>query len=66
MPGLGYDDMATAEGRAASAIYRCALANDGAAKRQQTVANLRAYCQRYTLAMVELREALGALAQSAA
>ena len=58
--------MAIAEGRAASAVYRCALANDDAAKRQQTFANLRAYCQRYTLAMVELREALAPLAQSAA
>ena len=66
VPGLGYDDMAIADGRAAAAFYQRALANDNAAERQRIFADLRAYCERDTLAMVELRKALTALAKSAA
>ena len=65
VPGLGYDDMAIADGRAAAAFYQRALANDDAAERQQVFANLRAYCERDTLAMVELRKALAALVGTA-
>ena len=66
VPGLGYDDMAVADGQAAAALYRRALANHSASERQRTFANLRAYCQRDTLAMLELRKALMELAQSTA
>ena len=62
VPGLGYDDMAIADGRTASPLYLHALANNDATERQQTFAALRAYCQRDTLAMVELRKALAHLA----
>ena len=62
VPGLGYDDMAIADGRTAAALYQRALANNDATERQQTFAALRAYCQRGTLATLELRKALTALA----
>ena len=64
-PGLGYDDLAVADGKLAAALHQRALANDNLAERQQTFAALRAYCQRDTLATLELRKALTALAQSA-
>ena len=62
VPGLGYDDMAIADGRTASALYQHALANNDPTERQRTFAALRAYCQRDTLAIVELRKALAHLA----
>ena len=62
VPGLGYDDMAIADGRTAAALYQRALATNDATERQQTFAALRAYCQRDTLATLELRKALTALA----
>ena len=62
VPGRGYDDMAIADGRTAAALYQRALANNDATERQQTFAALRAYCQRDTLATLELRKALTALA----
>ena len=66
VPGLGYDDMAIADGRTAAALYQRALANNDATERQQTFAALRAYCQRDTLATLELRKALVALTRSGA
>ena len=60
-PGLGYDDLTVADGNLAAALYQRALANDNVAERQQTFAALRAYCQRDTLATLELRKALAAL-----
>ena len=66
VPGLGYDDLAVADGNLAAALYQRALSNDNVAERQQTFAALRAYCQRDTLAMLELRKVLAALACSAA
>ena len=64
-PGLGYDDLAVADGKLAAVLYQRALANDNLAERQQTFAALRAYCERDTLATLELRKALTALARSA-
>ena len=61
-PGLGYDDLAVADGRQAAALYQRALTSGSNTERQQTFAALRAYCQRDTLATVELRKALTALA----
>ena len=61
-PGLGYDDLAVADGNLAAALHQRALSNDNVTERQQTFAALRAYCQRDTLATLELRKALAALA----
>ncbi len=61
-PGLGYEDLAIADGNMAAAQYQRAIANANAAERQQTFDDLRAYCQRDTLATLELRKALAALA----
>ena len=65
-PDIGYDDLAVTDGNLAAARYQRALASDDGTQRQQTFADLRAYCERDTLATVELRKALTALAQSAA
>ena len=62
VPGLGYDDLGLADGRVAAALYHRVHANDSRTERQRTFAALRAYCQRDTLATVELRKALSALA----
>ena len=59
--GLGYDDLAIADGQVAAAMYRTALASADVAERQRTVGALRAYCERDTLAMVELCRALASL-----
>ena len=65
-PGLGYDDLAIGDGRQAAALYQRALANDNLAERQQTFSALRAYCKQDSLATLEVRKALVALAGSAA
>ncbi len=65
-PGLGYDDLAIGDGRQAAALYQRALANDDLAERQQTFSALRAYCKQDSLATLEVRKALVALAGSAA
>ena len=65
-PHLGYDDLAVTDGNLAAALYQRALANDDSAQRRQTFADLRAYCERDTLATLELCKALAALAKSAA
>ena len=61
VPGLGYDDLAIADGQVAAAMYRTALASADVAERQRTFGALRAYCERDTLAMVELCRALASL-----
>ena len=61
-PGLGYDDLAVADGRIAAALYQRALETGSSAGRQQTFTALRAYCQRDTLATLALHKALTALA----
>ncbi|MDE2686144.1 MAG: DUF2779 domain-containing protein [Chloroflexota bacterium] len=61
-PGMGYDDLEVADGRMASVWYARAVATADARERRQIFDNLRAYCARDTLAMVELRKALMALA----
>ncbi len=65
-PHLGYDDLAVTDGNLAAALYQRALANDDSAQRRQTFADLRAYCERDTLATLELGKALAALAKPAA
>ena len=56
--GTGYEDLEITDGRMASVHYMQALRNHDHDERQHTFANLRAYCERDTLAMVRLREAL--------
>ena len=66
VPNLGYSDLAIANGQQATALYQRALANDNLAERQQTFAALRAYCLQDSLATLEVRKALAALASAAA
>ncbi len=61
VPESGYDDLAISDGQTAAVHYAQALNKSVSAERRQTFENLRAYCERDTLAMVELREALAAL-----
>ena len=63
VPKLGYDDLAVADGYSAGTLYQRALASNDDSQRQQTFADLRAYCARDTLATLELRKALVALAK---
>ena len=60
-PGMGYGDLEISDGQTASVNYVRALARGDRRERERTFGNLRAYCERDTLAMVRLREALGAL-----
>ena len=57
-PGMGYDDLEIREGTMAFVHYMQALANGDHDERQRTFANVRAYCERDTFALVRLREAL--------
>ncbi len=60
-PGMGYGDLEIPDGQAASASYMQALRSKDDRERRKTFDNLRAYCERDTLAMVALRQALGAV-----
>ena len=61
VPELGYDDLSISDGRTASVQYEQALKIRNARERQRFFDDLRAYCERDTLALVRLRQALGAL-----
>ena len=61
VPGMGYGDLAIPDGQTASVQYAGALASTDVEQRQRTFDDLRAYCERDTLAMVRLRQALGEL-----
>ena len=61
VPGMGYGDLAVPDGQTASARYVQALRSTDRGERRRTFADLRAYCERDTLAMVRLRQALGSL-----
>ena len=65
VPESGYDDLSIADGQTAAARYVAALDSDDSAERRRTFEQLRAYCARDTLAMVELRTALATLKQGA-
>ena len=65
-PELGYDDLEIADGQLASVRYARALASASPRERRQNFDSLRAYCARDTLAMVELRNALLAVARASA
>ena len=60
VPGMDYGDLAVPDGQTASARYVQALRSADRRERRRTFADLRAYCERDTLAMVRLRQALGA------
>ena len=62
VPGMGYGDLAIPDGQTASVHYMQALGSTDRGERRRTFDNLRAYCERDTLAMVRLRDALGGLA----
>ena len=58
VPGSGYEDLSISDGLTAAVRYTKALQSNDLSKRQRGFDDLRAYCARDTLAMVELREAL--------
>ena len=62
--GMNYDDLEVADGRLASVWYDYAMSSADSGEQRKIFDNLRAYCARDTLAMVELRKALAALAQA--
>ena len=62
VPGMGYGDLEIPDGQTASVHYMQALASNHRRESRHTFDDLRAYCERDTLAMVRLREALGAIA----
>ena len=64
VPGMGYGDLEVAEGQIAAVRYAKALASADCEERRRTFDDLRAYCARDTLAMVELRRSLGTLKRS--
>ena len=61
VPGINYDDLAIVDGQTAAVEYAAALASPDREQRRRTFDNLRAYCARDTLAMVELRRSLAGL-----
>ena len=61
VPGMGYGDLAVPDGQTASTRYMQALRSTDRGERRRTFADLRAYCERDTLAMVRMHQALGAL-----
>ena len=61
VPGLGYDDLAVTDGQTAAVQYMAALSNPDLPERQRIFEDLRAYCARDTLALMELRRVLAAL-----
>lgn len=69
VPGLGYDDLAIADGAVASARLQALLLDEASvppAEREPLRRSLLAYCERDTLGMVRLVERLRALAGPAA
>ena len=60
VPEMGYDDLAIADGREASAAYQNSLAGIDDEERRRIHDALRQYCRQDTLAMLELRRALEA------
>ena len=66
VPGIGYDDLAIADGQRAAVEYAAALASPDCNARRRIFEDLRAYCARDTRAMVEVRRALARLATALA
>ena len=66
VPGMDYGDLAIADGQTATARYQRALATDHSDERRLSFDDLRTYCARDTLAMVNLRDALSVLGRESA
>lgn len=62
VPGFDYDDLEVSDGLAAAATYGEVIEHGDEPERRRVFADLRKYCERDTLAMVELHRALTALA----
>lgn len=62
VPGSGYDDLEVSDGLTAAATYGEVIQHGDENDRRRVFADLRKYCKRDTLAMVELHRALVALA----
>ncbi|MCY4278701.1 MAG: DUF2779 domain-containing protein [Gammaproteobacteria bacterium] len=60
-PNSGYDDLAIADGQTAAARYSLALHTQDQAEQQSIFDDLRAYCERDTLASITIRQALANL-----
>ena len=58
VPGMGYDDLAISEGQTAAVRYATALGSTDPDDRRRIFEELRAYCARDTLGLVELRKSL--------
>lgn len=63
VPGLGYDDLEVSDGLTAAATYGEVIQHGDENDRRRVFADLRKYCERDTLAMVELHRALRELAR---
>lgn len=64
-PGLSYKDLAVGRGDQAQAVWRMLIDSRDAALRDELASALRAYCQRDTLAMVAIHQALLRLIEAA-
>jgi hypothetical protein len=58
VPGASYDDLSVSDGMQAGIAYLEAITTEDAARKAELLAALRAYCQRDSLGMVEVRRAL--------
>lgn len=62
VPGFAYDDLEVSDGLTAAATYGQVIEHGDESERRRVFADLRKYCERDTLAMVELHGALRELA----
>ncbi len=60
-PDSGYDDLAITDGQTAAARYSLALNTKDRRQQQSLFDDLRAYCERDTLASVKIRQALASI-----
>jgi hypothetical protein len=65
-PGMTYDDLAVRRGDQAQAIWQALIRCDDAEQRDRLGAELTAYCERDTLAMVAIHRALTRLVDASA
>lgn len=62
VPNSGYDDLEVSDGLTAAATYGQVIEHGDESERRRVFADLRKYCERDTLALVELHRALRKLA----
>lgn len=63
VPNSGYDDLEVSDGLTAAATYGQVIEHGDESERRRVFADLRKYCERDTLALVELHRALRELAR---